>query len=133
MKLRVFNLIVFAALSFFSFGQIQEEIDRLEANEDTIKIEVELITNLDSVEIPVYCGYAPYFLPLDFRIKKVISGTYDKPTIRINYMCPRRAIESKWIVNNGTYTYKVIEEYRLQKIDEKNYVVDKSNMYKIVW
>jgi hypothetical protein len=107
--------ILIIALSLSWFGCLGQN-DTTENEQPILKIEVELLTNLDSISLPAYCGIFKWDMTFEYRIIKVINGNYDEKTILINHICPREAVENKWIENNKIYTYTVKKRFGFKSI-----------------
>ena len=106
-------LIITLSLSLFGcFGQN----DSTESKSTILKVEVELLTNIDSITLPAYCGIFKWDMTFEYKVINVIQGNYDEKTILINHFCPREAVENKWIENNKVYTYTVKKRFGIKSI-----------------
>jgi len=73
--------------------------------DSVIKIQAELIPNLDTIKNLRSCGYLCQVMLLNFKVTKVLKGKYDLSVIPIFILCPKEKIRHKTLQNNKIYTY----------------------------
>lgn len=96
-------LILFSFTGLKVYGQnVSSETDT-----STFVVKVELITNLESVVLPPYCGVLAPVLAFQYKVLEVVEGKCDEKTLWIKTMCPREAVENKWIEMNKEYVFKL--------------------------
>lgn len=104
-------LLTFLSLgSALSFGQDDS------TKKDTLEVKVRLITNLDSINLPPYCGEFAWEMIFEFEIIKVLSGDYTNKTISINIQCPREVVQNKCLETGKEYQYHLIKGYKIKEI-----------------
>jgi hypothetical protein len=88
-----------------------------------IEVEVVLAEDLKKIKLPAYCGVFMQRMTLKYKVVKVLKGKYSRSTISINHVCPREAIEGKYIVNGKTYTYTLVHRDSIYAHDAKGVIV----------
>lgn len=90
-----------------------------------IEVQVILAEDLKKIKLPAYCGVFMQRMTLKYKVVKVLKGKYSRPTISINHVCPREAIEGKYIVNGKTYTYTLVHRDSIYAHDAKGLIIMK--------
>ena len=83
---------------------------------DTLEVKVRLTTNLDSIQLPPYCGIVAWDMTFEFEILEVLSGNYSDKTIRINIKCPLEAVQNKFLETGEKYQYRLVKRYGFKEI-----------------
>ena len=94
-------LLLFLVLTLFN-GLSQED-----SNHEALEVQVRLVTDLETVKLPAYCGTVAWRLTFDFEIINVIEGEYSEKIIPISILCPRESIENEWLITGNEYTFRL--------------------------
>lgn len=86
-------------------------------SDSLIQLKVILIDKVDTIQLPPYCGSLIFDMTLKYKVIKVISGDYIESTILINHICPREAIQNKWVKNDTIYNYK-LKRRQIKQLDK---------------
>lgn len=81
----------------------------LPQEKDTLVLKLELKTDLNTVQLPAYCGHMHWRMPFEFTVLEVKQGNYTEETIHLIVSCPREAVEFKSLENGKVYEYAVIK------------------------
>jgi len=123
-------LILLFAVSVCSRVFAQEDVQ----GQDTLEVKAKLITNLDSVLLPPYCGMVAWNLTFEFELTEVLKGTYPAKQIRINIMCPREAVEHKWLVMGQENQFRLVKRVGFKELHAGGEIVEQElDDYKVVY
>lgn len=95
--------------SFFALSLSPILGQEVSNTQDTLHLKVKLLTNLESVHLPAYCGVVAWRMTFEFEVLEVVEGTYDEHSIAISILCPRESVENKWLVTGKSYEFRLTE------------------------
>ena len=74
-----------------------------------IELEVKLASDLDTISglKLFFCGMIEVRQTFNFRVIRVLKGTYTENTIPINILCPLEQIKSKQLQHGVLYTFRL--------------------------
>lgn len=76
---------------------------------DTLVLKLELKTDVNTVQLPAYCGHMHWRMPFEFTVLEVKQGNYTEKTIHLIVSCPREAVEFKSLENGKVYEYAMVK------------------------
>ncbi|MGV3611571.1 MAG: hypothetical protein ACO1N0_11515 [Fluviicola sp.] len=100
--------------------------NELTENGEILVMRVKLLTDLDKIELPPYCGTVIFNMSFEYEVIEVIEGIYTAKTIWINETCPRETVENKFIETGKTYKHRLkkwfhSQQYKGIRDSESNY------------
>jgi hypothetical protein len=98
-------------------GVYDDSLGSKSKSDSFIQLQVILIDKVDTIQLPPYCGSLILDMTLKYKVIKVISGDYNESTILINHICPREAIQNKWVKNDTVYNYK-LKRRQIKQLDK---------------
>lgn len=114
--------------------QLISHTDSTRSDAKPLTIEVQLLTNLDSIPFLPDCGTLRVDFTFKYRVVKVIRGDFDEDIIFINHLCPRASIDSKSLQTNKVDTLTVRKRSSQNALSDKVGIIQQEpNVYEIIY
>ncbi len=80
-----------------------------------IEVEVILKHELDTINLPPYCGTLMTQQTFIYEVVELKKGEYFADTIAIHHTCIRELVENKFLENEKVYSYKLRKRFGIRE------------------